>query len=258
MMGRAGLPRSRLPGLVAGAVVPLAALLVIVACLKTATAQLGNQPAAANLARCFGADIDFRIMGCTALLDSGEGTAMDRAEVLINRGSAFLSKGQDNRAVQDFDAATLLDPSAANAFLHQDDPTLRRGQLGQAVEDFEKACRSRPELQLCQKRAGPARADTNSAEKDFAVALASAPLLVRDLQCRDIVSPYGTALADPDFRKWFDGFMAPVADTGISMDQMYNQLLADCAQDQNWSAVGATLQFRQLMHGMTPQYAGGR
>ena len=235
-------------------VVPLVALLAIVASPKTAMAdQPGDEPppAAIQLARCFGTDIDWRITGCSALIDSSGGTSMNRAQFFIIRGSAFLSKGQDDRAVQDFDAAIRLDPDQANAFLRQE-LALRLGPLGRAVADFEKACNSRPELQLCRKSGDLARADTIT-QKEFMATLAGAPPSVRPLQCRDITS--GTDLTD--FRKWFDQFMAPVA-TGISTDEVYGQLLADCTQDQNWSAVDATRQIRLLMQGLTPEHVGGK
>ena len=237
-------------------VVPLVALLAIVTCLKTAMAdQLGDEPppASIQLARCFGTDIDLRITGCSALIDSGGGTPMNRAQFFMIRGSAVLSKGQDDRAVQDFDAAIRLDPDQAKAFLHHD-LTLRLGPLGRAVADFEKACNSRPELQPCRKSRDLVQPDTIM-QREFAAALASAPYGVRDLQCRDITPPAGTHRAD--FRKWFDQFMAPVA-TGISTDEAYEQLLAECTQDQNWSAVDATRQIRLWMQGLTPEHVGGK
>jgi tetratricopeptide (TPR) repeat protein len=230
-------------------------VLAIVGSLNSATADpLGDEPQPAGIqsARCFGVDIDFRITACSALIDSARGTPRDRAEFFISRGSAFLSRGQDELAMQDFDSAIRLDPDQANAFLHQG-KGLRLGPLGPAFADFDKACTLRPKLQLCQRHG---RADTYPVEEEFEAAVASAPADVQYLQCRDIPLLSGDALAD--FRKWFDQFMTPVSRTGISMDQIYSRLVADCTDDQERSAVDATRQLRLLLQGLTIEHPGGK
>jgi hypothetical protein len=82
--------------------------------------------------------------------------------------------------------------------------------------------------------------------------LAAAPLWVRDLHCRDIVTPDATEiLAGERFRGWFEEMMAPVADRGLSMDDMYTMLLVVCSKDQNWGIVDAVIGTREAVAGLT-------
>src|SRR5262249_51496879 len=58
-----------------------------------------------NRAWCAGSDnasADLRIRGCTALIQSGEGTAQSIAVAFANRGHAYRAKGDYRHAVEDF------------------------------------------------------------------------------------------------------------------------------------------------------------
>jgi hypothetical protein len=60
------------------------------------------------------------------------------------------------------------------------------------------------------------------------------------------------------FTKWYEGTVAPVTRAGMTMDQIYTQLLADCRRNENSSVVDAVVQLRDLLEGLTPQHAGGK
>lgn len=94
------------------------------------------------------------------------------------------------------------------------------------------------------------------AEEDLQAVFEAAPPLIRELQCQDIASLSSVDLARVHL--WLDQVMAPVADAGMSMDQIYGQFLADCARDPDWSAVAAAVELRKLLDGLTPQHAGGK
>jgi hypothetical protein len=98
----------------------------------------------------------------------------------------------------------------------------------------------------------------SSNRDDLAAVWANAPPEVRDLQCRDIAGPGGEDLADERFHKWYEGTMAPVTHAGMTVDQIYTQLMADCRRNQNLSVVGAVIQLRDLLEGLMPQHAGGK
>src|SRR5262245_60628042 len=65
-----------------------------------------------NIALCNGSDrtsFAVRINGCTAFIDSGEGTTRARAIAYNNRGNAHTAKGDIDRALLDFDDSIRLD-----------------------------------------------------------------------------------------------------------------------------------------------------
>src|ERR671936_214084 len=72
-----------------------------------------------NRELCNGADRtspDIQIGGCSALIDSGEQTPQALVIAYNNRGNAYTTKGEYDRAVQDYDQSLKLDPSYAKPF----------------------------------------------------------------------------------------------------------------------------------------------
>ena len=67
-----------------------------------------------NIALCNGSDrtsLAVRINGCTAFIDSGQGTTRALAIAYNNRGNANTAKGDIDRAILDFDQSIKLDPT---------------------------------------------------------------------------------------------------------------------------------------------------
>src|SRR3977135_367604 len=78
--------------------------------VTTVTAQ-------SSLGACFSTDastsLDLRIDACTSFIQS-KGLSQDRLAIAFqNRGSAYLGKGDADRAIQDYDQAIKLDPKYA-------------------------------------------------------------------------------------------------------------------------------------------------
>ncbi len=113
-------------------------ILLIAAALPmgSATAQSSDD----NWARCRADDLDLRISGCTALIESGRETPQDLALAFLNRGNAYDDKGQLDRALQDYDRAIKFDPKNAKAFYHR----------GIAYEQKRQYARARS--RLCPER----------------------------------------------------------------------------------------------------------
>jgi len=78
-----------------------------------ATAQTLDQQ------RCLAPDPDLKISGCTAVIQSGHETQQNLAIAFYNRGNAYVRKGQNDRAIQDYDQAIRLNPNFADAFYNR-------------------------------------------------------------------------------------------------------------------------------------------
>ena len=93
-------------------------------------------------------DPDRQIAGCTRAIAFPPARNI-RGFLLYNRGIAWISKGEFDRAIADFDEAIRLDPK--KAFLHEGrgNAWASKGEFDRAVADFDEAIRLDP------KNSGP-------------------------------------------------------------------------------------------------------
>jgi tetratricopeptide (TPR) repeat protein len=91
-----------------------------------------------NAARCKDANPDLSIIGCTALIQSGQEMTANLAIAFYNRGNAYGSKDQDGRAIQDYDQAIEHDPGYTQAFYSRGLAYARKGQYDRAIQDFNQ------------------------------------------------------------------------------------------------------------------------
>lgn len=85
-----------------------------------------------------------RIAGCTALIDSGQGTTTSLAIAFNNRGNAHTAKGDYDRAIPDFDKSIKLDPTNAKPFNNRGAAYLRKGEYDLAIQSFDEAIKLKP------------------------------------------------------------------------------------------------------------------
>ena len=78
--------------------------------LGAAIAAMG-QSRQESLNNCRSVDLDVKITGCTALIQAGQDTTENLSVIYNNRGTAYDSKGDYDRAIQDTDQAILLNPN---------------------------------------------------------------------------------------------------------------------------------------------------
>ena len=85
-----------------------------------------------------------RIDGCTAFIDSGQGTTAALAVAHNNRGNAYATKGDYDRAIQDFDESIKLNPMHAKPFNNRGVAYSRKGEYDLAIESLDEAIKLNP------------------------------------------------------------------------------------------------------------------
>ena len=78
------------------------AFLLIAAALPAGAAKAQNTHDE-YLSWCRGADIDRKMLGCSALINSGQETPETLAIAYLNRGNALADNGQIDLAIQEYD-----------------------------------------------------------------------------------------------------------------------------------------------------------
>jgi len=117
---------------------------------------------------------------CTRAIQSGALSGTGLAATFSNRGNAYQSKGDYQRAIQDYDEALRLDPDSALAFNNRGSAYQHMGNYERAIQDYDQAIRLDSSSALAYNNRGRA----NHLKEDYAKAL----------------KDYGDAIElDPDF-----------------------------------------------------------
>jgi tetratricopeptide (TPR) repeat protein len=122
---------------------------VIVAGCLTAIPALAQSSQEWN--RCAGKDgaaIDQLIEGCTIVIQSGSETPEKLALALVDRVSAYMTKGDYDRAIQDYDRAVSLDPKNFLAFNNRGFAYGGKGNFDRAIQDYDQAISRNPNAAL--------------------------------------------------------------------------------------------------------------
>jgi tetratricopeptide (TPR) repeat protein len=104
-----------------------------------------------------GASDDLAINACTALIQSGKVSTRNLAEAFISRGTAYGHKGQNDRALQEYDQAIRVAPGFAEAFFNRGYTHYLKGQNDRAIQDYDQAIRLKPDFALAFKYRGDAK-----------------------------------------------------------------------------------------------------
>lgn len=89
-------------------------------------------------------NMDRRIIGCTAVIRSGDYSGVDLAAAYSNRGIAYSSLGEYGRAIEDYDEALRIDPKHRNAYNNRGVSYDNLGDYHQAIKNFDEALRIDP------------------------------------------------------------------------------------------------------------------
>jgi tetratricopeptide (TPR) repeat protein len=97
-----------------------------------------------SAADCFSEDIERRIEGCTALIESGDERSADLSLAYAMRALAYSLKGRYERAIPDYDEAIRMKPDFAVALNNRAWAYFRWGKPDQGLPDVEKSLEYSP------------------------------------------------------------------------------------------------------------------
>jgi tetratricopeptide (TPR) repeat protein len=98
-----------------------------------------------SCARAGGLSVDLPIRGCTAVIEAGERMLVQLVAAYNNRGVAFRSNGQIDRAIEDYDQAIRLKPEYYVAINNRGVAFLNKGDLDRAIADFDRTIQLKPD-----------------------------------------------------------------------------------------------------------------
>jgi tetratricopeptide (TPR) repeat protein len=111
---------------------------------------------------------------CTRAIQSGALSGSGLAVTFNNRGNAYQSKGDYQRAIQDYDEAIRIDPEAALAFNNRGSAFQHMGNYDRAIQDYDQAIRLDGGFALSYNNRGRAhhlKEDYAQAIKDYGEAI---------------------------------------------------------------------------------------
>lgn len=88
---------------------------------------------------------DRPIRGCTAVIKAGERILAQVVAAYNNRGAAFRSNGELDRAIEDYDQAIRLMPDYYVAINNRGVALMAKGELDRAIADFDRVIQLKPD-----------------------------------------------------------------------------------------------------------------
>jgi tetratricopeptide (TPR) repeat protein len=99
------------------------------------------------MTQCLGDDDDLAIAGCTALIQSGQESVDNLADIYYDRGISYRHKGLNDQAIADYNQAIALRPNSAKAYNNRGYAYELKGLRDQSIGDYRTALRLDPNLQ---------------------------------------------------------------------------------------------------------------
>jgi tetratricopeptide (TPR) repeat protein len=121
-----------------------AATAMLVACWLSPALALSDEDWD-SCARAAELSSDRPIRGCTAVIKAGERVLAQLVAAYNNRGVAFRSNGELDRAIEDYDQAIHLMPDYFVAINNRGVALMAKGELDRAIADFDRAIQLKPD-----------------------------------------------------------------------------------------------------------------
>lgn len=98
-----------------------------------------------SCARAGGSSVDLPIRGWTAVIEAGQRMLVQLVAAYNNRGVAFRSNGEIDRAIEDYDQAICLKPEYYVAINNRGVAFMNKGELDRAIADFDRTIQLEPD-----------------------------------------------------------------------------------------------------------------
>jgi tetratricopeptide (TPR) repeat protein len=136
-----------------------AAPMIRLIALLCVSATLAGQTSEQDWKSCVSSDSATRIAGCTALIEANKEPKEGLATAFMNRGTAYTTKGDYDRAIEDFDQSVRLNSNDANAFYNRGYAYYRKGEYDHAIENYDQSLRLNPNFSIALANRGNAYDD---------------------------------------------------------------------------------------------------
>jgi tetratricopeptide (TPR) repeat protein len=116
-----------------------------IALLTAASASLAQNPQERRW--CEGEDgatLAQRIEGCSSVIKAGRESGEKLAEAFNNRGLAYRTKGEIDRAIQDYGEAIKLNGKLASLYNNRGVAYDHKGEFDRAIQDYDQAIKLKP------------------------------------------------------------------------------------------------------------------
>jgi tetratricopeptide (TPR) repeat protein len=131
-----------------------------------------------SLKKCVATDPDTIIAGCTELIQAGREKTASLVGAYKRRGSAYVYKGDGDRAIQDYNEAIRLNPNDAYAYGGRATAYGIKGDFDRVIQDCDDAIRLNPNVAMAYVDRGVAYAskgDYDRAIQDYDDAIRLSP-----------------------------------------------------------------------------------
>ena len=128
--------------------------------------QSPNWQRCVNKGKAFSSDV--AISGCTAVLQSKQGTQSNRAIAFNNRGMAWNDKGEHDVAIGDLNEAIRLNPKLAVAYSNRGRAYRGKGDHDRAIADYTTAIKLDPKPGATYNNRGLVYEDMNDYDRALA------------------------------------------------------------------------------------------
>lgn len=131
-----------------------------------------------NQKKCVSSDPDTSIAGCTALIQAGRESTAALGVAYRRRGTAYVLKGDSDRAIQDYNEAIRLKPNEANDYVGRATAYGLKGDFDRVIKDSDEAIRLNPQAATAYVDRGVAYAtkgDYDRAIRDYDEAIRLSP-----------------------------------------------------------------------------------